>query len=115
MHALNENMHAARRCDGCETMQTVKKYRFTNSPTQTRDSRVHVLVFSVGILVRVPVLMCCTPAVNNKRHASVCGTRLSVAWRWPARSKKGKTPSALAFHEPLVDSLYMVELKLDVN
>ena len=59
--------------------------------------------------------MCCTPAVNNKRHASVCGTRLSVAWRWPARSKKGKTPSALAFHEALVDSLYMVELKLDVN
>ena len=40
---------------------------------------------------------------------------MSVAWRWPARSKKGKTPSALAFHEPLVDSLYMVELKLDVN
>ena len=59
--------------------------------------------------------MCRTPAVNNKRHASVCATRLSGAWRWPARSKKGKTPSALAFRGPSVDSLYMVELKLDVN
>ena len=59
--------------------------------------------------------MCCTPAVNNKRHESVCATRLSGAWRWPARSKKGKTPSALAFRGPSVDSLYMVELKLDVN
>ena len=59
--------------------------------------------------------MCCTPAVNNKRHASVCATRLSGAWRWPARAKKGKTPSALAFRGPSVDSLYMVELKLDVN
>ena len=54
-------------------------------------------------------------AVNNKRHPSVCATRLSGAWRWPARSKKGKTPSALAFRGPSVDSLYMVELKLDVN
>jgi hypothetical protein len=62
-----------------------------------------------------PEWMCCTPAVNNKRHASVCATRLSGAWRWPARSKKGKTPSALAFRGPSVDSLYMVELKLDVN
>jgi len=59
--------------------------------------------------------MCCTPAVNNKRHASVCATRLSGSWRWPARSKKGKTPSALAFCGPSVDSLYMVELKLDVH
>ena len=61
------------------------------------------------------LVMCCTPAVNNKRHESVCATRLSGAWRWPARSKKGKTPSALAFRGPSVDSLYMVELKLDVN
>jgi hypothetical protein len=30
-------------------------------------------------------------------------------------AKKGKTPSALAFRGPSVDSLYMVELKLDVN
>jgi hypothetical protein len=48
--------------------------------------------------------MCCTPTVNKKRHASVCATRNSLAWRWPARSKKGKTPSALASRRPLVDS-----------
>ena len=58
---------------------------------------------------------CFTPTRNNKRLSGVCATRLSGAWRWPARSKKGKTPSALAFRGPSVDSLYMVELNLDVN
>ena len=39
----SENMHAARRCDGCENMQTVTNTQIevshiTNSPTQTRET-----------------------------------------------------------------------------
>ena len=31
-----ENMYAARRCDGCENMQTVTSTRLTNSPSHKR-------------------------------------------------------------------------------
>ena len=47
MHALganlrklpaSENMHATRRCDGCENMQTVTNTRFTNSPSHKHET-----------------------------------------------------------------------------
>jgi len=38
---------------------------------------------------------CFTPTRNNKRHSGVCATRLSASWRWPARSQKCQTASAL--------------------
>ena len=40
---------------------------------------------------------CCMWTVNKKRHSGACATRLSAAWRWPARSQKCETPSALPF------------------
>ena len=63
---------------------------------------------------------CCMPAVNtrlcckNDTRAFFCSTRLSGARRWPARSKKGKTPPRLALvsRGPLVGSLDMVEFTL---
>eukprot|EP00964_Phaeocystis_antarctica_P074279 scaffold45647_cov90-Phaeocystis_antarctica.AAC.1 len=40
---------------------------------------------------------CCMWTVNKKRHSGGCATRFSAAWRWPARSQKCQTPSALPF------------------
>ena len=34
----SENMHATRRCDSCENMQTVTNTRFTNSPSHKHET-----------------------------------------------------------------------------